>query len=258
MSDILYDLKGKPEDWVSRGGKPAAIWPDGLPSFEHDDGTVVMDLLVVQQTPDGQARLYPKWYGTACVIAPDGLVPVSHDPGARWEYRPNLYRLHMDGYWERQGSQAELQARRGLADLMRWMYGGEEEGEPEPGLALIEADERARVLLRKHLTALQRIELDVGGSFRMRGASGKMYRVERGNGFQLISPWTGKVWCSFCLHPEEWLPHDDVMLATKLMLEDEELEVEVLGNATATPHGIGRGATEGDRAAERLERKLIA
>jgi hypothetical protein len=258
LSNILYDLRGEPKDWVSVGGKPATIWPDGLPSFEHDDGTVVLGLLVVQQGGDGQARLYPNWYGTACVLAPDGLVPVCHSEHARWEYRPLIYRLHMEGYWEAQGSQIELAWRRGLSDLMHWMYAGREDGEPEPGLATSEAVDRADRLLLRHLNAQQRIELASTGKFRVRGASGKLYEIERGNGFALVSPWTGAKWVSFCLHPEEWVPHDDVMLATKLLLEDEELEQECIGNATATKLPIGRAATVEEVTAEKMERRLIA
>lgn len=249
---MIY-LDGPPQRWVVRHGKPADCTVDGMPSFvsSRDERLVVLDALMVWMTNDGQVRLLSTWYGVCSIVAQDdALVPLHHNPEALWEYRPQVYRLNAFTGWEIQGSQEEMQFRRQLADTMHARFAGRP-------FTMGEAIDKARALLLERLTSQERIEYLATGAFRVRGASGSLYRVTPGNGFELVSPYTDKAWISFCLHPEEWIPHEDVALATKLALQDEEMEQQVIGRAGSVQLRIGRGATGDDLAAMRLERKLL-
>ena len=249
---FTLDFGGRPEDWIVNGGKPAAIWPKGLPSYEHEDNSDlrVYDLLVVQASGTGQVRMFSRWYGTACVIAPDGPVPLHHSVDAMWKWRPLIYRWHAGRVWECQGSQGELEWRFALAETMQVLYA---DGE----YTFQDANCKADALLMDSLNPQQRIELLDNDTFRVRGFSGNLYRIRLGNGFELVSPWTGDPWALFCLHPEEWIPDADVALATKLLLEDEELEQEAIGNASYTKLPYGKPVRVSHHVLKRLEEKLI-
>lgn len=227
-----------------------------MPSYEHEDGKgmLVLDLLVVNYMGDGQIRFFSRSYGEWSVVAPDGPVPMWHDPEALWCYRPIIYRMTMDGYPQAQGSQIELEWRRKLCDMITSIH-VEDFDFPDHA----SADERAREILEEHLSPQQRIELRALSKFRVRGGKTKnVYLVEPGNGFKLVSKLTTKVMVSYCLHPEEHIPFDDVALATKLWLEDEETELEILEGARQYVRSLGETPFSADRFAERLERDLIA
>lgn len=251
---MWLSLDGPPSRWLATHGKPAAACGRrGLPSYEPEDGEdglVVFDLLICNHDSVGQVRMLPRSYGVACVVAPDGPVALHHDPDAQWTYRPILYRLNAFHGIEALGSQQELRMRRDLRDTIIWRGTKYEENAA--------ADVRADAILREHLSPLQRIEYVSEGSFRSRGGKTRnVYRIELGNGFQLVSP-AGETIATYCLHPEEHIPYADVALATKLWLEDPDAELEALEGARTTVVGLGGKALPAQRFAERLERELIA
>lgn len=228
--------KELPIGWfMSSGGKPARVLgPKGFPSFEHEDGELlVFDLLICQAGHDGTLRFFPRWYGVACVLATDDMVPLHHSPDAWWQWRPCVYNKGALDGWEQMSSQQELAWRHGLAEVMHWMHGGgRDAGDPMPFAATEDADARAEEVLRECLNPQQRLELASLGKFRVVGGKTEnVYEIEPGNGFGIVDAVTGEMCVSYCLHPEEWIPHDDVALATKFALEDPELEVECLENA---------------------------
>lgn len=248
----MIEPGGPPSSWVAWGGRYAPCLTTGMPSYEHETvkGMVVFDLLLAQHGAAGELLYFSRWYGTACILAPGGPVPLYHDPDALWVWRPCLYETKWLGKVQQRGSQQELEWRHGLSMVMHHIHA-------DAPMDLDGPTERARELLLENLSPQQRLEYLARDKFRVRGFSGKMYEVCIGAGFNLISERTCDQWVSFCLHPEDWMPHEDVALATLLMLQDEELEQEAIGNAGAVFLPVGRGSTDGDRVAFRLERDLI-
>lgn len=274
------DYDGPPSEWISRHGVPAAAvggWRDGMPSFEHEEnGFVVMDLLLAAGTSNGSMMLVSPWYGTATILAPDGMVPLHHNPAALWEWRPLLYPRKYWG-WSGMGSQHELAWRYGLADMQRAIADVEEFAEQEMALREKEisprvryamvtqslempvADDRAEALLEEHLNPQQRLEWrSHWNGFLVRGGeTRKTYRVSVGDGFTEVDPVTLQILHSYCLHPEEWIPHPDVALATKLALENPETEEEMVEGARGNSREATRIVFAEERVAAALERELI-
>lgn len=276
--DIEYE--GPPSEWISRHGVPAGAvggWQDGMPSFEHEDnGFVIMELLIAASTANGSMMLVSPWYGTAVVLAPDGMVPLHHNPGALWEWRPLLYPRQRWG-WSGMGSQNELGWRYGLADMQQanalvaeyveeerayreftpsenLLYAMAKEALEMPG-----ADDRAETLLAEHLAPQQLLEWrsHFGGFLVRGGETGKTYRVSVGDGFTEVDPVTLQILRSYCLHPEEWIPHADVALATKLGLENPETEEATVEGGRGTDREATRIVFAEERVAAALERELI-
>lgn len=251
----LMDCGTDPAGWIVRGGRPArALRFGGMPSFEHEDGRLwVFDLLRVQVGADGQCRLWSSWYGTACVLAPDGMVPLHHHEGAWWQWRPRLYRHNAFWGWMGLGSQEELQWRYGLGKAIEAAHFGE----PELLEQIQEADARASRLLAANLSPQQRIELAALGHFHTRGGRTRnLYKVGLGDGFAIVDHRTQDEAVSYCLHTEHWMPSADIALATKLALEDPEMEIECLENARPTLVPPERRATADDLVCAMLERDL--
>lgn len=113
-----------------------------------------------------------------------------------------------------------------------------------------EADKRAEALLRAHLSDEQRAEYELGQVFHVRSRSGRLYRVTRGwsgNVFELreepevIAP-DGRVQqngaprlvevARYCIHPREYTPDADNMLAQALLLQADEEEFLRIANRT--------------------------
>lgn len=236
-----------------------------MPSYEHEDGQlVVYDLLCAQATANGGMMLFSRWYGAAALLSPDDMVPLHHHPGARWEWRPVVYNRSLHGYWQGLGSQMELGWRFGLMEMQFAIHSVEageldEDFNPDEHFSMAEADKRADALLRENLSPLQVTELATVGKFRVRGAATRnLYRIDPGDGFELLDPVTNEVVRSYCLHPEGWMPHADVALATKLALEDEELEVETLEGARGRDwERAKRRPFWEERTAVEFERELI-
>lgn len=90
-----------------------------------------------------------------------------------------------------------------------------------------QARERAELLLRECLTPAQREELQLHRHFHLetvgKDGSRRRYRIERGrsrNVKQVTAE--GAVIKTLCMHPVDWVPDADTMLAQKLYLEADE------------------------------------
>jgi len=233
-----------------------------MPSYEDEDGGfVVYDLMVCQGESNGSLMALSRFYGVVCLIAPEDLTALHHSPQADWVYRPLLYRRNMYGSWDRLGSQMELGWRYGLGKMQLAMAAIDdgEEFDPQKDFSMPLADERADKLLGENLTPLQSLELSKSDSFRVRGGKTKsIYVIELGNGFKIVNGMTGDTGVSYCLHPDYWMPMADVALATKLQLEDPEMEEETTENARATVYYDDTAPTREQAWAYKLEKELIA
>jgi hypothetical protein len=247
----MIEFPGEPKDWIAEHGRPAACLPfDGLAAYEHEDGKlIVMEACVVQLSAVGGVMLFPRWYGTAALIAPDGMVPLHHSPEAWWRWRPVIYNRSMHGGWRMLGSQTELAWRFGLMEVQHAIHTGSD-------LTIEDSNDRADALLLDCLSVQQRIEYLGTGDFRVRGAStGHTYLVTPNNGFDRIDPLTGETVVSYCLHTEHWLPDSDQALAVKYGLESVALEAEVLEGARGTEQPAPPPSTTWERHAAALETK---
>lgn len=94
------------------------------------------------------------------------------------------------------------------------------------------ASERARELLYELLDEEQQAEFESKRYFHVETADGRRrYRIVKGNGVREVKD--DRVTSYLCIHPEKYLPDEDVMVAQKLMIEtDEEAFLEI---ANATP-----------------------
>lgn len=88
------------------------------------------------------------------------------------------------------------------------------------------AKERACKLLREKLTPRQRADFDRHKRFEVVGRSGKRYRLtcKRVGNIDEIDD-NGQVMIRYCVHPADFVPDEDTLVAQKLWLEnaDEEL-----------------------------------
>jgi hypothetical protein len=92
---------------------------------------------------------------------------------------------------------------------------------------------KAVALLREHLDESQRQEFERDRHFHVISQSGKRYRLRvgrSGNVFELDEQ--GREVNRYCIHPGEWVPDEDTMLAQKLLLETDEGEFRRLANKT--------------------------
>jgi hypothetical protein len=271
----------------------------GMPAYESERGALVVmeNVLVFVPGADTAPLVLPLSYRSACIRAPDGLVALHDDPDAVWSWRPCLYTLGHEVEW-RLSSQVELEYRIGvgevalrgseqrdrIADLALRILREEQAVRPgklrknakkrlarrfrdlsaaileeTPELSVVEACERAGRLLLDCLSWQQRLDLLAGESFYCRGEINRLYEVVLGEGFYVVDPATRQRLVSFCLHPEEWLPHADVALATKLGIEaGRDTEEELLAAANPTTMRGRTRPTEGEAAALRLERRYLA
>lgn len=250
-----FEFGDDPSKWMCHGGKPAAVVPfDGMPSYESDHGTLlVFDLLVVNFTRMGECHMLSRWYGAAALVAPGGLVPLHTKRGGVWSWRPRIYYKSLSG-WTHMGSQQELSWRHGLSLIQHIRFGHLD----MESFDMDEADARAAKILRENLTPMQRLELAARGAFRVRGGKTRnMYHIEPGNGFTMIDPATAEPVLSYCLHPDDWVPHDDVALGLKFALEDPELEEDCLTRGRSTFRGRARRPTRMDFYVRDMEKELI-
>lgn len=254
---------GPPSRWIVRGGRPAACLgtdfvgrTPGMPSYELDTAPdkpsfLVFDLLVGLLNRRGGLMLLPRDYTEVAVACPDELVALHGCDNARYDWRPWLYSRTEHSEWCGLGSQHELGYRKALGILDAAKESREEENERcstkgdngevsgprsmKALMGLLDMD-RARVkaekILKENLSVTQRLDYSRCGNFRVRGGmTGDVYAVREGNGFAKIDPVMGTILASYCLHPDYWMPHADVMLAHKLSLEDPEGELDCLEQA---------------------------
>lgn len=123
-------------------------------------------------------------------------------------------------------------------------------------LPFVQANARAKRILRENLAPQQVIDLERHGGFFVRGRINKLYFIEVGNGFAISDPVTHRSTVSLCLHPEEWMPHEDVALATKLAIDSgEEGEAELLEAANPRVLNFDRRVSAHERVARQLEKR---
>jgi hypothetical protein len=89
----------------------------------------------------------------------------------------------------------------------------------------------ARITLLSLLDQPQKEMLTREAAFELR-VEDRLYRIRPGSTVQQIEPGSGRVLCSFCIHPYpekgEWIPEDDSAIAQKLLLEaDENLFLQI-------------------------------
>lgn len=265
---------------------------------EHRRLLVMESMIVFRGGAMNEPLLLPWNYRNVCARAPDGLAALHDDPDALWSWRPIIYSLGaiVDN---RLGSQIELEYRVGLAEaafhgdnrrgrvVEAWIRIMRDEqakrsgrirknarkrlyrafteamaeilSGPPPPLEMVEAREKADRLLLAMLAPQQRIDYLAHQGFYVRGRINRLYEVRVGNGFAIVDPTTHEQTVSFCLHPDEWIPHADVALATKLGIEaGTESEAELLSAANPTVLPQASPATAEERVAWRLERRYLA
>lgn len=81
------------------------------------------------------------------------------------------------------------------------------------------ASRKARGLLRATLTKKQLVQYDAHGYFDV-DVKGRLYRVHPGNMVSKLN--AEKVECRYCIHPDEYMPPEDIALCQKLLLEADE------------------------------------
>lgn len=304
---MLIELDGPAERWQARDGKSApclARW-DGLPSYETDDGRILVydSVWVHAQVASVRASggmadlgtsllLSSRSYGEACflstVVGEHELVALHHDPDALWQWRPILHSLSTSGRMQRLGSQQELGWRWGQGEVLRRK--AELEGrlqdvfqgcldESASGEEFVRryrlacdqaraqttdyelARDRAAIVLREHLSPLQRIDLEAWGWFFCRGTANPLYQVYPGHGVWIVDPETRAARVTVCIHPEHWIPDDDIALACKMLIESGvEGEEELLagGRSTVIPRKrTEKPATALERRAWHMEREML-
>lgn len=100
-----------------------------------------------------------------------------------------------------------------------------------------EADEargRAETLLQAHLSPAQAESLTTHGWFEVTVA-GVTYRIKRGHAGNVVRVDVGREVERYCIHPAEFVPDADAMLAQKLLLEADPAEFRRIANRTALP-----------------------
>lgn len=264
---------GTPAEWIPHGGRPAkCLGFEGMPSYERDEGHAVYDFLSVHAGAGG-IQFVPSFYGAICALAPEGLAPLYarvHDPrpveravgnekvigsldvGAPRHWRPWIYHRESD-HISCMGSQTEMLWRHSIHGMLKELNGGGDEQD------MTAACERARNLLLENLTPHQRIQFAARNAFAVRGAlTRNMYWIELGNGFAILDKTTAYRTVSYCYHPTYWMPHEDVALATKLALEDPELEQQVLETAKVSLCSYPeRPVTRAEKYARDIECELV-
>lgn len=230
-------------------------WPLRLrAAYESDHGKihVVEAMWACFDLPTLNYILLPSSWGNFMARSPSGLGRIGS--GSLRVWRPLMYEWQHNGDLRRLGSQTELAWRFGTMLAGIALIAGDE-GEKHFREYWEGAQKRAEMLLREHLTPQQLLDLEVRGHFFVRGEINKLYAIDPGNGFAICDHLTQEPTVSCCLHPEQWLPHDDVALATKLLLESGKSgEEEALSACRSYPvKGKQREATEDEFVAAALE-----
>lgn len=133
---------------------------------------------------------------------------------------------------EERAAQAERQAQWQREQVAAAAHRVEEQRRTEEEQRVARA--RAEELLLDNLTDEQQADYQETQSFRVISADGeRVYRVKRGwsGNVELIRP-DGRVAARYCIHPREWVPEQDNMLAQKLLLETDEQAFLRIANAT--------------------------
>lgn len=95
----------------------------------------------------------------------------------------------------------------------------------------VAAQKRARSLLLRLLSRDQARDYDEHQWFQLQARSGRVYRIHRGRTRNVVEiGGDGSGIRRFCIHPEEYVPDEDTMLAQKLMLENDEERFLAIAN----------------------------
>lgn len=179
-------------------------------------------------------QLFPSTYGDFMERTPFSSLGRLYT-GKAPVWRPCVYEYRLGGgEIRRLSSQMELEWRYGIvqAGMLQDLNATPEDHQQ----AWAEPHDRAVALLRENLTPQQVIDLYCWGMFFVHGEVNKLYGVEPGNGFSICDPTTREKTVTCCFHPDQWIPHEDVALATKLLLEQGASgEEEVLAACRSNP-----------------------
>lgn len=262
---------------------------------DHGTLHVMESLVVNRTAGAGAPVVLPLSYPAVALRAPGDLTALHDAVDAVWSWRPLIYYLgdrqvirfgsQQELEWRRARYEYALEidrldeeSDRVIAEQVARLaarYGGKvprrlkkntrkrlhreylEQGvyQTSEPLPYVLANGRANAILRENLAPQQRLDLAVRNAFFVRGHVNRLYCVRLGNGFSIVDPVTHDETVSLCLHPDSWMPHADVALATKLAIDSgQDGEAELLG--AARPRlSDGRAATPDDRVAHRLEER---
>jgi hypothetical protein len=95
-----------------------------------------------------------------------------------------------------------------------------------------EAREKAKALLREFLDDHQRDTLDKHRWFEVVSPAGRTYRIHQGRQGNVFLIEGGHQVMRYCIHPAEWVPDEDTMLAQALMLRCSEDDFVTIANKT--------------------------
>jgi len=93
----------------------------------------------------------------------------------------------------------------------------------------VDADLKADALLHEFLDAMQRDQVVKDSAFIVEAKSGRRYQVKRNSRVAELDE-HGKIVAYHCIHPRDYFPAGDVMLAQKLMLDTDESEFLRIAN----------------------------
>ena len=94
-----------------------------------------------------------------------------------------------------------------------------------------QADARADGLLLACLTPAERKTMEKMAALVVRSQTGRTFRLRRSRSRNVDEmDADGNVIARFCIHPQDHMPHGDLLLAQKLMLETDEAEFLRIAN----------------------------
>jgi hypothetical protein len=94
-----------------------------------------------------------------------------------------------------------------------------------------QARARAKKLLMMLLSEQQQEQFEKESSFELE-VNERLYRIKTGSRVERLNRETKKVESYFCIHPERYLPWEDIAVSQKLLLEANEQEFLRLANET--------------------------
>lgn len=102
----------------------------------------------------------------------------------------------------------------------------------EKAETMVQAQNKALALLKSLLTDAERIELEQHSRITVTAQSGEVYRLAMGRSGNILRIKHNGPVEKLCVHPIMDVPYADVLIAQKLLLENDEKEFRRLANIT--------------------------